>query len=284
MLFRALFLVSLCVAACGGSSDDDPAVSETLTVDDSTTPLLPNEALVTLPTRNCDTPSECVTISFTFIAPSAPTAVAISFAGSDGLLSLSTAGIGRMADNFVVRTRDRYFADGIVSVLVDAPSDHPNGLGDSYRTGLVEAEDVQAIIDWSRARWNVPVWLVGTSRGTISCANVAARLGAAGPDGLVLTSSIWGGSHATVYDVNVKKVTVPTKLIHHEWDACPASLYSGVADLRAAFDNAVQGFDSFTGGTTDDEECGARAFHGFADLDDSVVPKIIGFIQKYDAG
>jgi hypothetical protein len=42
-----------------------------------------------------------------------------------------------------------------------------------------------------RGRAGVAVWLVGTSRGATSAANVAARLsGPVAPDGLVLTSAV----------------------------------------------------------------------------------------------
>jgi alpha-beta hydrolase superfamily lysophospholipase len=49
---------------------------------------------------------------------------------------------------------------------------------------------VRALIAALREDAPVPVWLVGTSMGTVSAANAAARLMTGGPDGLVLTSTV----------------------------------------------------------------------------------------------
>ena len=190
------------------------------------------ERLVRVSTR----PS--VTLSFAYAAPAQPLATVILSAGSDGLLKLSKDGIGASADNFVVRTRQQYFAAGFATALVDVPSDHSSGLGNAYRTGSAEADDIAPVIAWLRARSPAPLWLVGTSRDTISAANVGARLGHDGPDGLILTSSITTGPNATLYEVALKVITVPTLFVHHKEDACPASPFAGVAALRAAFTGA----------------------------------------------
>jgi hypothetical protein len=46
-----------------------------------------------------------VTVPLLFYAPAHPTAAVILFAGSNGLLELSSQGVGKGATNFVVRTR-----------------------------------------------------------------------------------------------------------------------------------------------------------------------------------
>jgi alpha/beta superfamily hydrolase len=270
------------VTGTGGSDGapfmpDDAAVSDTSVPDKSSATFLPGEKLETLPTR----PS--VTISFAFARPAHPTAAVILLAGSDGVLALSSSGIGSAADNFVVRTRQQYLDAGFMTAVPDVPSDHPSGLGNGYRTGDAEAEDLQPVIAWLRARAKVPVWLVGTSRGTISAANVAARLGIDGPDGIVLTSSISTGPNATLYDIALAKITAPTLFVHNKEDACPASPFANVAMLRTAFTSVMQtGFQPFDGGTTPvSEPCGPLSYHGYYGLDDKVVPAIVQFISAH---
>jgi hypothetical protein len=57
------------------------------------------------------------------------------------------------------------------------------------------AQDLGKVIADVRTRVGGPVWLVGTSRGTISAANAASRLtGPAAPDGIVLTSALMVGN------------------------------------------------------------------------------------------
>jgi hypothetical protein len=283
---RLALLFRLCGLLCGlagcGQPDRAPgrnelSASETAQPDVSAAPLGPGEERVVVPTR------PGVTLAFLYRAPTQPTAAVILFAGSDGLLKLSAAGIGAGADNFVVRTRQAYAVAGLVTLTVDAPSDHPGGLGDGYRTGAAEAADIQALLDWIRGQWSVPVWLVATSRGTISAANVAARLRSLGPDGLVLTSSVTAGDHATLYDVTLKHVQVPTLFVHHREDACPASPFDGVAPLREAFTGAphvpFQPVDG--GGPPTGEPCGPLSYHGYLGLDDQIVAVITSYIASH---
>ena len=75
----------------------------------------------------------------------------------------------------------------------------------------------------------MPVWLIGTSMGTVSAANGAARLTAGGPDGLVLTSTVTRQGRErieTVGDVRLDAIRVPTLVVHHKNDACRATPYA----------------------------------------------------------
>jgi hypothetical protein len=137
-------------------------------------------------------------------APAKPTAVALLFPGGDGALGLSDRGIAKGADNFMVRTRARFAAAGIVAVVVDAPSDHADGI-DGFRTSAEHAQDIAKLVAWARARWKQPVWLVGTSRGTISAADAASR--GVEIDGLVLTSTITAGDKEKLGDLALDEIT-----------------------------------------------------------------------------
>ena len=147
-----------------------------------------SERVVDLPTRSG------VTQRLLFLAPEAPKAAVILFAGGDGALQISPdGGVKQKQLNFLVRTRQMFAGKGLLVALIDAPSDRqrPPFLMD-FRETLEHVADVKAVIAWLKEQAKIPVWLVGTSAGTQSAAFVATHLGASdgGPDGLVLTSTI----------------------------------------------------------------------------------------------
>ena len=68
---------------------------------------------------------------------------------------------------------------GIVTAVIDAPSDQRGGKGmtDEFRFSKEHLADVQAVIgDLSRRFPCLPIFLVGTSWGSISAASLGARL------------------------------------------------------------------------------------------------------------
>ena len=86
-----------------------------------------------------------------------------------------------------------------------------------------------AVIADLRTLAPVPVWLVGTSKGTVSAAFVAGLLRQGGPDGVVLTSSITDRSRETtetVLDADLDEIRVPTLIVHHKQDGCLVTRYN----------------------------------------------------------
>ena len=231
----------------------------------------------TIPTR------PGVTQSFLLVRPSgAPVATVVLFAGGNGLLALGSGKLG-LAGNFLVRNRGRFAAQGLLVAVIDSPSDHPGGL-DGFRTSAAHAEDVRAVIAALRQEANVPVWLIGTSMGTVSAANGAARLAAGGPDGIVLTSTVTRVGRErieTVGDVRLDEIRVPTLVVHHKNDACKATPYADspslLRDLKQAPKRELLAFDG--GDSPRSGPCEAFAAHGYVGLDAEVVTAIVGWIK-----
>jgi pimeloyl-ACP methyl ester carboxylesterase len=231
----------------------------------------------TIPTR------PGVTQAFLLVRPTgAPVASVVLFAGGNGLLALGSGKLG-LAGNFLVRNRGRFAAQGLVVAVIDSPSDHPGGL-DGFRTSAAHAEDVRAVIAALRQEANVPVWLIGTSMGTVSAANVAARLTAGGPDGIVLTSTVTRVGRErieTVGDVRLAEIRVPTLVVHHKNDACKSTPYADspslLRDLKQAPKRELLAFDG--GESPRSGPCEAFAAHGYIGLDAEVVTGIVGWIK-----
>jgi len=101
----------------------------------------------------------------------------------EGIVILFTGGDGRLeldrkpepgSNNFLVRSRRDFAGRGFVAALPDAPGDRgPDGLV-GWRTSRGHMADIGMLARRLRARWPVPVWLIGTSRGAISAAAAGA--------------------------------------------------------------------------------------------------------------
>ena len=224
-----------------------------------------------------------VTQQFLVITP--PTsdqtrASVILFAGGNGHLGLSESGsIQNLRGNFLVKTRNYFVRQGMIVAIVDNPSDR--GSLDHFRTSLAHAVDIRSVIKWLRNSTEAPVWLVGTSRGIISAAGVAGQLESDGPDGIVLTSTLFGPSkQGTVYGAKLNAIEVPVLVVHHKDDACVSTPYRGTSKFIGRISNATKAeLITIQGGSGNiGNPCGGRSAHGFLGLEKKVVKQITDWI------
>ena len=212
-----------------------------------------------------------------------PIATVILFAGGNGAVGFEADGRpGALGGNFLVRNRMRFAEHGFLVAIPDTPSDHAGGLS-RFRASKEHAEDVRAMIVALRAMAPAPVWLIGTSMGTVSAANAAARLREDGADGLVLTSTVtrWNrGEGESVSDVKLKDIRLPTLVVHHREDACFATPYADVPGLMKDLARTPRReLLTFEGGDPPQSKpCEARAAHGYLGLDEQVVKAIADWI------
>ncbi len=203
MIFRALWVIGI---YCLTSLTASPARAESL------------EIIATRPG---------VTQAFLLERPERPKAVLLLFPGGNGALRLAYFhGVlaGRVSeDSFLVRTRAQLAARGFVVVVMDAPSDQSDndGMLGGFRATGEHAQDVAVVIDYVRYRTNLPVWLVGTSRGTESVGNIASRL-TERVNGIVMISSVTNTSRhgISLLEMELDKIRAPVLLMAHEEDAC----------------------------------------------------------------
>lgn len=225
-----------------------------------------------------------VTQSFVLVRPAGPpVASAILLPGGRGRLGLERGRLAAGATNFLVRNRAAFAAHGLLVAVLDAPSDRvADGLV-RFRTGPEHAEDVRAVMAALRAEAPVPLWLVGTSMGSVSAANVAVRLSAGGPDGVVLTSSVMGRSREmteSLQDIALDRIRVPTLVVHHRDDGCRASRYADTSWLIRQLSAAPKRERlTFTGGAAPQSDpCEPLAPHGYFGIDATVVEAIARWI------
>lgn len=217
--------------------------------------------------------------------------------GGGGHLDLDDTGCPRaLKGNSLVRSLPHFHDAGFVTALVDAPSDHPGADGlAGFRITTQHADDLGAVIADVRGRTDAPVWLVGTSRGTISAVNAAVRLtGSSGPDGLVLTSALTSGGRGgqkpwvtqTVFDLRLEAIRVPVLVVGHAADKCirsPADLMGSITartnGAREQVVTVIGGPGGAAGAPPSVQACEGRTPHGFIEQEAAGAAGIARFIR-----
>ncbi len=227
-----------------------------------------------------------VTQRFLYLQPGNPQASVILLAGGHGGLQISeSGGFSWGAGNFLVRMRQQFAENRLAIAVIDAPSDRQvapflNG----FRQSPEHVADVKAVIAWLKKQNNLPVWLVGTSRGTQSAAFITTQLGGkdGGPDGLVLTSTILSDPRErSVPEMQVEHLKIPVLMVHHKEDGCKHCNYDDIPALMKKM-SAVPRKElfAFEGGKSQGDPCQAMAYHGFNGIEQEVVAKISEWIVK----
>jgi hypothetical protein len=224
-----------------------------------------------------------VTQRMLVLSPAQPKAAVMLFAGGHGGLRLSDDGtINGLKGNFLVRTRGLFVQQDLLVALIDAPSDRQGGgFLDGFRQTGDHVADVKAAIARLRQMAPMPVWLIGTSRGTQSVGYIATELtGSDGPDGIVLTSSILTDKRGRAVPLMpLGKVRVPVLVVHHENDGCASCAFKQVPWLMDKLTNSPRKrLIAVSGGQSQGDPCEAFAYHGYNGIEDDVVQQIAGWI------
>ncbi|MBX3651271.1 MAG: alpha/beta hydrolase [Burkholderiales bacterium] len=234
--------------------------------------------------QTVDVPSRPgVTQRILVIKPDKPLAAVVLFAGGNGNIQLQDDGSIARGGNFLVRSRELFAAEGLLTVVIDVPSDkksHPYLSGN--RQTAEHVADVKAVIAWLRQQAKIPVWLVGTSRGTQSVAHAATQLPLeeGGPDGIVLTATMLSDRDSrAVPEMDLERLRIPVLVVHHRNDACR---YCLLRDMPRLMDRLTtpprKELVVVEGGDTTGDACGARAYHGFNGIENEVVKRIAAWI------
>ncbi len=238
-------------------------------------------------TQVIDVPTRAgVTQRILWLQPAAATpakAVVILFAGGDGGIQIGTNGDIRRSGNFLVRSRDLFVAQGLAVIVFDAPSDRQAPpFMDQFRQTSEHVGDIKATIAWARQELKLPVWLVGTSRGTQSVAYAATQLPLAegGADGIVLTSTVLTDRRSRpVPAMALDRISVPVLVAHHRQDTCRVCHFNDLPTLTSKLKHVKHTETMvFDGGNSNGDACEARAYHGYNGIEAEVVAKLAAWV------
>ena len=146
------------------------------------------------------------------------------------------------AGNFLPRSRREFIRNGILPVILDNPTDQQagEGMSDEFRESAAHVTDIRAVRAELQKRYpGLPVFVVGTSRSTLSAAHLAKSL----PNelkGAVLSSSLFysgggRGARQVLAAYNWGQIKIPLLVVHHQDDACGATPYFEAKKLASRY-------------------------------------------------
>ena len=202
-------------------------------------------------------------------------AAAILFSGGTGHVGLLEQGIPQPGSNFLVRSRQYFVARGIPVAVIDAPSD-TRGMSDTFRMGRRHMADISAVADDLQKQFpGAQLFLVGTSRGTVSASYAGAALGSR-LAGVVLTSSVFNSARdgAGLSGFDFSSIKVPLLFVHHAEDSCRVTPYQAARRLSETYPLiSVHGGKTPTSGP-----CEPFAAHGYFGKEEATVDAIVQWI------
>jgi len=188
--------------------------------------------------------------------------------------------------NFLVRSRDLFVAEGFNVAVVGKPTDKDD-MDLTFRAGKDHVEDLRVIAEKLRAQFGKPVWLVGTSRGSVSAAAAGAALDSPTIAGIVLTSSVtYSKFQPAVPTLPLMDVRVPVLVMHHKRDACrdcdPREAHMITDRLTGAPVKKLLLVDG--GGDPSGPVCEPMHYHGYIGMEAQAVKLIAEFIRAPSPG
>jgi hypothetical protein len=162
----------------------------------------------------------------------------------------------KAAGNFLIRSR-ALFVDS-ESVVISTNS-----------TG--SPERMMAIIDDASKRYvNSKVFIIGTSRSTISTMRLAEKLDSK-VTGFIHTASMGGISR-----FDTRKLISKQLIVHHKDDGCRTTPYGAAKSNQEDYGTTLI---TMEGGITQGDPCEAFGYHGFNGIEKETVNKIKSWIK-----
>ncbi len=200
--------------------------------------------------------------------------------GGAGDIGIDVEGDLSHENNFVVRTRALWRDQGYVVIIPDALNgQNMRGL----RKSPAYAQVVTTLVKYAHEQTPGPVFLLGTSQGSIAAMNGAANLAAPALAGVVLTESVSRDSisHETVFDAFPDKVTVPTLIVANRTSACDVAPAEDASLIKAAMTHAVEVEILYVQGgeSRSSNPCASKSPHGYLGIESQVVTKIGAWLR-----
>lgn len=219
--------------------------------------------------------------SFWWMPHDAPTATVLLMSGGVGGIGFRD---GQPASqNFLIRSRDEFARAGFNVALLGNPSDMRQ-LNPDLRSSAKHVQDIAAVVAQLRQRSSAPVWLVGTSQGSISATAAALSLGAE-VAGLVLSSSytvVHRPYRSAVTELSLENLTLPVLVQQHRDDGCPVTPAWAARKLIHRLSSApVKRYAEVTGGSEPSGSvCQSLHHHGYIGIEAQVVREMAQWIRQ----
>ncbi|WP_245296932.1 MULTISPECIES: alpha/beta fold hydrolase [Rhodomicrobium] len=216
-----------------------------------------------------------------YARPAAPRGTIVMLPGGAGDLGIEDDGDLAHGKNFVVRTREMWLAHGYAVVIPDA-LDGENMRGE--RSSPDYARVIEDLVRFAHKEAPGPVFLLGTSQGSIAAMNGAAHLPKGQIAGVVLTESVTRESKSgeTVFDASPGRVTVPALIVANRDSRCRVALAEDAPRIAAALSHAPEAKLLYVeGGEKRSGNCGSQSPHGYFGIESTVVGQIAAWLDAH---
>jgi pimeloyl-ACP methyl ester carboxylesterase len=217
-----------------------------------------------------------------YAAPTPARAAIVMLPGGTGEVGIGDEGDLDHEKNFVLRTRAQWLKRGYAVIIPDAPGGR-NMRGE--RSSPEFADLVRDLVRFAHSKVAGPVFLLGTSQGTIAAMNGASQLSKGQITGVVLTESVsrpGRKSRETVFDAAPDRVAVPVLVVANRDSRCrvaPASDARRVADAMTHSPEVKVLY--LRGGELRSTDCGSQSPHGYWGIEDAVVDAIATWLDTH---
>ena len=135
--------------------------------------------------------------------------------------------------------------------------------------------DIRAVVDFLVDEGVSEIYLIGTSRGTVSAAYLATVMTHANVKGYVLTASL---EDVVFYTEKIKR---PVLMAHHADDECHVTTYTGAqAAYRTLAKSPRKAFITVSGGDAPrSRACGPMSAHGFLGKERETVAAVVEWMN-----
>ena len=201
------------------------------------------------------------------------------------VLSGGEGGFGRVENglptsgNFLIRSAQHWIDQGFNYAAFGKPSD----MEELERNSDAHLIDLKATVKFLKSKTNTPIFVVGTSRGTISATRMLIDDPESNIAGGVLTAAIVNYKEdGAVPKQDLHKIKVPVLAYHHSRDACVHCKPHEVSNIIRGLKNApVKKLMMVDGGSNPQgNPCHGQHWHGFIGMEKEEVGHIAEWIRK----
>ena len=182
--------------------------------------------------------------------------------------------------NFLVRTAQFWIDEGFNYAVFGRPSDSDD-LDYADRISDKHLIDLKATVQFLKTKSSAPIYVVGTSRGTISTTHLLINEPSLA--GGVLTASVVSFKKiGAVTRQDLDRIKVPVLAYHHAEDACQHCRPNEVPGIVKGLKNApIKKLMMVSGGSgASGDVCAGQHYHGFIGMEKEAVKTIADWIRN----
>jgi len=187
--------------------------------------------------------------------------------------------------NFLIRERMSFFEKG-ANIFIFPNTAKKQKMSYDDRLNGLHRDKIHKLVNEIRNRNDLPIFLVGISRGAVSVGSYIAEYGKE-VDGAILISAIYFNDRVSkrnaysMQEVIGRKPKTKILIIHHESDGCKICQPSSAQDFFNTIEGVEKSLFWVSGGQSSGDPHGPFHHHGYEGVENIAVDYLINWVKKY---